>query len=169
MEHTEFTITSKKFGEFVVLIDEDDREIVGKHTWHIRSDHGDFRAGTSIKVGGKYRTETLHRYIMEVPKGMSVDHINGNTLDNRKSNLRICKHSENCKNQKKRVNGISSLYKGVNFRKDIGKYQARISVDFKRLNIGAYAKEDTAARAYNVAAVKYHKEFARLNIIQEVA
>lgn len=99
---------------------------------------------------------------------MFIDHINNNTFDNRKINLRICTNNENQRNRRK-LSKASSKYKGVCFAKYTKKWQASIEIrmDGKRNNIylGQYYDEKDAAKAYNDAAIKYFGEFAKLNTI----
>lgn len=142
------------------IIDEEDYELVSLYKWHVTSHK---YAGHTPAPG---KCIYMHRLILNVKKGEVVDHINGNTLDNRKSNLRICKQNKNVKNRKK-----SSLnktgYKGTfkvnkNLKKD---YTAQIQVDSKRIHLGYFATVIEAAEAYNEAAIKYFGEYAQLNII----
>ena len=91
-----------------------------------------------------------------------VDHRNGNKLDNRKSNLRICSRSENQMNRGKQKNNTSG-FKGVSQIKMNQKWVAYIKVNYKRIYIGCFLKKVDAARAYNMAALKYHGEFGLLN------
>ena len=97
---------------------------------------------------------------MSPPDNMEVDHINGDKLDNRKENLRVCTHRENGKNQKISINNTSG-YKGVfaNHKN----WQAVIGVDGKPIYLGTYPSPEKAAEAYDVAAKKYHGDFANLN------
>lgn len=111
----------------------------------------------------------IHRVIMKAPDDMEVDHINGDLLDNRKCNLRICTHAQNSKNRKPNKNG-KSKFKGVTWREEKKKstsrrWRVRISIDGKRIHVGDYITEREAAIAYNNAALKYHGEYARLNIL----
>jgi hypothetical protein len=91
-----------------------------------------------------------------------VDHINGNGLDNRKSNLRICTHQQNCENSRKRKKSFSK-YKGVYWSKNAKKWVAQITIDGKSKHLGYFELEEDAAAAYDKAAVKYFGEFACLN------
>jgi len=98
---------------------------------------------------------------MENPLNLQIDHINGNRLDNRKVNLRICTAMQNQHNRKKSRG--SSKYKGVSFH-----IRGRVWVSFimreaKRYYLGSYKDEKEAAIAYNQAALKFYGEFALLN------
>jgi hypothetical protein len=97
-------------------------------------------------------------------KSLITDHVNGNTLDNRKSNLRICSFSDNNKNRKISKNN-STGYKGVVYDKRNKKFIAKIGLNKKQIYLGYYIDPIDAARAYNAAAIKYFGEFANLNII----
>lgn len=105
----------------------------------------------------------LHRRLMGTPDKYHTDHINHNTLDNRKINLRICSASENMANSRKRPS--RSKHKGVYFNKEKGKWQAQITKKRKCINLGRFDNEDDAGRAYNEAAKKYFGEFANLNAL----
>lgn len=109
----------------------------------------------------------LHKIIMDCPQGYQVDHINGNRLDNRKKNLRICTHQQNQFNKPKRKNTGVSKYKGV-FKHYLRKkkrymWGARITVSGKNSYDTWFLSERKAAQAYDRLAVKHHGEFARLN------
>lgn len=136
----------------MAIVDDEDYEMLIKHRWSF------------CKTGYAMRATTMHREIMNGPMGMSVDHINGNGLDNRKENLRICTHSQNRKNQKIST-GYTSPYKGVSRLTGSKKWRTVIMVNYKSVHIGVFDDEEDAAYAYNKAALEYFGEFARLNTI----
>jgi len=104
----------------------------------------------------------MHRLIMKNPDNLDVDHIDGDRLDNQKSNLRKATQSQNSMNQKNQ-SGRSSNFKGVCWHTRDHKHQAYIKINQKRKHIGYFDSEIEAAKAYNAAAIKYFGEFARLN------
>lgn len=116
------------------------------------------------RISPEKRMISLHREIIKAPKGSLVDHINGNVFDVRRSNLRLASYRQNSCNRSKH-RAASSKYLGVGFHKAAGKWRVRIRDGAKRLEVGHYNCEIQAARAYNEAALKYHGEFARLNVI----
>lgn len=92
--------------------------------------------------------------------GKIVDHKNGNTLDNKKCNLRICTNKENVRNQKINKRNTTG-YKGVSYNKRDKKYAAYIKVDGKKISLGYYLSLEVAHEAYCNASKKYHVEFGR--------
>lgn len=112
------------------------------------------------------KNQLLHRIITNAKKGETVDHKNGNSLDNTRSNLRICTQAENCRNQKRKITNTSG-YKGVSIFKAYAKYNkqfvAEITVNYKRISLGYFGTPEEAALAYNKAALEHHGEFAKLN------
>lgn len=133
------------------LVDDDDYERLNQLTWNCNS------------KGYAVRQSYLHNEIIKAPKGLVVDHINGNPLDNRKCNLRIATKSQNKINSKKYTGNRTSKYKGVHYNKRDNIWLARIGINRKRIYLGSFKTEKEAALAYNEAALIYHKEFAVLN------
>lgn len=114
------------------------------------------------------RDKSVHRVIMDAPKGMDVDHINGDPLDNRKENLRLCTRRENCRNKKVRADSKSG-FKGVYVRPN-DRYQAYIGDPAKKsrhINLGTYGTPEEAARAYDKKAIELHGEYAVLNFPED--
>jgi len=99
---------------------------------------------------------------MNAVPGLEVDHINGNTLDCRRLNLRLCTHKQNLANQKKQ-SGRSSQFKGVSFSKSRGKWEAYIKTDGKKKHLGRFDTEEAAAYAYDLEAFRLFGWFAKLN------
>ena len=131
----------------------EDFEKVSKYTWYYSS-----RYITSKNMG------MLHRYLLDAPKEMEVDHINLDKMDNRRGNLRIATHAENCRNRGKRRDKRRSNYKGVYFIN--GKYNAEIKDSNGKVHrMCGFETEEEAAQKYNEMAVIYHGEFANLNKI----
>lgn len=109
-------------------------------------------------VGGKF----LHRLILEVDdRKLMVDHINGDSLDNRRSNLRICSNAQNQWNTDKKVNSNQEV-KGVR-KTRYNTYEARIRVNGKRLHLGTFKTLEEARNVYNQKAKELHEEFAFIN------
>lgn len=102
----------------------------------------------------------LHRLIMDAPKDMVVDHINGNPLDNRKCNLRICTDAENHRNHKVSKSNTSGCT-GVSFESYSQKWRAIIMYQGKKIELGSYKNLDDAVAARKEAEAKYFGEFSR--------
>ena len=139
------------------LVDDDDYENLSKYKWYCSAQ------GYAVRNLGQGKQMRMHRQIINAPNGFETDHINGDKLDNRKLNLRICTHSENCYNSQKRSDNTSG-YKGVVYHREAGKWRARISKKGKRKHVGLFHTAEEAARAYDDAAIKLHGEFARPNL-----
>ena len=116
-------------------------------------------------VDGEYRYNRiyLHRYIARAPKGAQVDHINGNRLDNRSANLRVCTNAQNSRNKGPQ----KGKYKGVHWSKTGKHWVAQITKNYKVRHLGCFKTAEAAALAYNEAAKELHGEYAYLNKIDE--
>lgn len=161
----------------VALVSPEDFERISAFKWLAQSTgNGRFyacRADSSLAVGGKKRAYLLmHRVVLNAPKGPLVDHINGDPLDNRRGNLRLCTPEENMHNMRKPRGCKLSRFKGVAFVQYLNRknpWMAFIAASGKRTYLGYFPTEEDAARAYNTAALKLHGSFAHLNVVDEKA
>jgi hypothetical protein len=150
--------------EMWTIVDADIYYRFGHFKWFIRGNGRKLYALRSFFVGPMLtKMISLHREIMNAPAGLLVDHFNGNTFDNRRANLRLATHAQNTHNRQKTKIKTSSKFIGVCFDKSRGKWTAHIAYENKHLNLGRFKDEVEAAKVYDEAAKKYHKEFARLN------
>jgi hypothetical protein len=138
-------------GNFA-LVDEDDYERVNASKW-TRSGAG--YAWT--RAGNK--SVSMHRFVMRAVKDVTIDHVSGDGLDNRKSNLRRCSRRQNSGNQRVRRTTKSSRYKGVSINTKTGKWMAMLSAKY----LGTFTTQEEAAKAYDDASRTTYGEFARLN------
>lgn len=106
----------------------------------------------------------MHRVILGLKPGdkRQCDHIDGDGLNNQRSNLRVCTIQQNSQSRKKQK-GTTSKYKGVSFDRQHRKWQVSIRVNHKHIHLGRFRSESAAARCYNKAALKYFGEFALTN------
>jgi hypothetical protein len=152
----------------VALVDDDMYEYLNQWKWQANKNGNKFYAKRSIKVSqGKQKTISMHRFITKnINPKMHTDHLNGNGLDNRKINLRICTNSQNAMNQSKQINNTSG-YKGVSYYKNSinKKWMATIKLNNIKIYLGLFIDPKDAASAYNAAAIKFYGEFAKLNKI----
>lgn len=143
-----------------VLVDSEDFDQLNQFKWHVKK-HGKLRyaARTLLRKDG-HGTVRMHCVIMKVPIGMEVDHKNGNGLDNRKKNLRLCTRAENSRNRGKSKNNTSG-YKGVFYHIKARKWIAQIVCNRRKIYLGIFNDKKQAYVAYVKACDKYHGEYAR--------
>ena len=151
-------ITRKNGDTHFVSVDKEDFGILDDG-WYAKQNDNIFYCAKSI---GRY-TQRLHRVIMGLERNDDrvIDHIDGNGMNNKKQNLRICSQQENGLNRKKYETNISG-YKGVGYHKVMGKWQARIQYKNKRIRIGYFETPEKAYEAYKKKATELFGEFARL-------
>lgn len=146
----EIDLTGKHGG--TLLFDPEDLELVSSRSWSAQPSHNTMYA--QAKIGGK--VVRLHRLLMDFPAAQ-VDHVNGNGLDNRRSNLRPASHGQNRSNSRP-ANGTKGVY-----QRPSGRWSAHIRTLGQQIHLGTFDTERQALAAYDEAATKYHGEFARIN------
>ena len=144
-------------GRFAI-VDEEDYDRLARYKWYCIGTRGYLYAK---RCEGK-RMIYMHRDILSPPAGLSVDHKNHNTLDNRKSNLRVCTPAQNCFNRIPSEVG-TSRYKGVFWSSSRKRWCAVIMLNGKHIFIGYFDYELDAAIAYDDKALELFGEFAALN------
>ena len=154
-------LTQKK----VALVDAADYERVSRYRWCAS------RVGHQWYAQRRYRGTTIrmHQFIMNPPKGMIVDHANGNGLDNRRDNLRLCTKLENAWNHgRRKEEGAGSQYIGVYpCQRPPGKWCIKVQCDGEVTNLGSFDTDIEAARARDRKALELHGEYAWLNFPEE--
>jgi hypothetical protein len=148
-------------GQFAI-IDDEDFDLVNEYTWcavwHAATQS--YYARTAVrKPNGKYTLLGMHRLIMNAPKGMHVDHIDHNTLDNRREKLRVCTPSQNNCNRGANDNNLCG-HKNVNWSMARNKWHAHISVNRKHIHLGYHVNIEDAIAAAKAGRLKYHGDFA---------
>ena len=165
----EIIIESKKFGIHTLIVDDEDYEETMKFKWSLKEGQNTFYAHRKQKKNEpKPKSEVkLHRVVMRVtdPKRI-IDHIDGNGLNNQKSNLRVCNDGENKRNimvDCDQTRNSSSLYKGVHWNKNNKRWMSRIQLNGRTINLGSFTSEIAACRMYDISAIKYFGKYACLN------
>lgn len=149
-------------GQFAI-IDMADCRLLGGCSWQASRDHNTWYAigrerGTGIRL-------RMHRVILDAQPGQQVDHIDGDGLNNRRSNLRFCNHSQNQGNSHLTAGSGTSCFRGVSLQGKSRRlpWVAQIKVLGKQTYLGLFATEEEAARAYDTAAKGHFGKFAQLN------
>lgn len=135
------------------LIDDADYEAVSRHKWYAKRGRNTFYAASG------HGSNRLLMHTLILGKGVTIDHRDGDGLDNRRHNLRSANHSQNQWNRRKRK---TAVFKGVTFNPKNGKHKPW-SVYIKRKFLGTFATPEEGARVYDMAARKTYGEFAWLN------
>jgi len=151
-------------GKFAT-VDDDLFDFLSQWKWHFSNTGYATRAQYIGMFNGKCKNKVIlmHRLIANPPKGVQIDHISGDKLDNRLSNLRECNHSQNQMNSSQSRNGSRSKYKGIAWHKTRKKWLCQFNKNKKCYFVGWFNEEIDAALAYNFAIVEHFGEFARFN------
>lgn len=167
-----YVIKSVTFGgrKIETIIDKEDEYYFDQHTW-TGSDNGNGRIYIYRKVwngkGKKQRKVYWHRFITNAPPDKVVDHFNGYSLDNRKSNLRVGSRAQNnmnrAANRTRRGRSTTSPYKGVSWANPSKKWVARIGHNYQSVFLGYFGLAEDAARAYDAKAQELFGECAYQN------
>lgn len=145
----------------ITLVDEIDFDRVAASSWCAAFEKKSGR-WVAKRAGIKGGTEYLHRFILDAPISMHVDHMDGNTLNNQRSNLRICTQRQN-----KQSRRTARQFKGAGLHKLTGKFAAYLGHSGKRHHLGLFPTIEAAARAYDQKARELFGEFAALNFPTE--
>jgi len=146
------------------IVDDEDYERLNIFKWCAawEKDAKSYYAMRNVRNGKKRTIKRMARVIMNAPLDKQVDHINHDTLDNRKSNLRLATCQQNHFNMKPQTR-TSSIYKGVSFYKSTHKWEAYIKKDGMKHHLGLFKSEKDAALAYDRVALKMFEEYAYTN------
>ena len=138
------------------IVDKDDCQDLKKYKWH---DHGGY-ACRSVGSGRYAKRHCIHRVLLNAPKGVVVDHIDGDSLNNIRANLRLANKQQNSAN----VGALAGNKLGIRGVQKRGKkFRAFIHKNGKTIFLGSFPSQGKAACAYDKAAAKHFGEFARLN------
>lgn len=151
-------------GRAVAIVDECDFEFLSQWSWHSTQPGGSkdpTYAARWVIVNGKQKRVYMHKQLLGAIDGFVIDHINRNSLDNRKANLRHCTNNQNSLNRPPIPRAIVP-YRGVQ-KLNRGGWQAKIRHSGKKHCLGSYSTPEEAARVYDAAALAHHGVFAVLN------
>lgn len=147
------------------IVDESDYEKLVNFKWQAHRENNGHYAVCSVRQdNGKYKQFRMHRMILNISDSrIFIDHKNGNTLDNRKENLRIASYGENSRNLSKKLKNNTSGYRGVGLASGSEKrskpWAARIKLNGKLKHLGYFTTAEDAAKAFDKAAKELFGEF----------
>ena len=157
-------VSTPKHPGLFAMVDDEDYDRIAKYKWTADQRKNVAYAVRVIRTNGKQRTVRLHQFVMETESGQQVDHIDGNGLNNQKANLRLCNHSQNAANVKRRrTSNTTSRYKGVVWNSDNCCWCVYLKCGTKSKNGGSFDSEIAAAARYDELAKAEFGEFAVLN------
>lgn len=144
----------------VAVIDAADAAVVGQHCWRAVHRNGTWYAVATVRGRGIY----LHRFLLDLPRGVRVDHEDRDGLNNRRGNLRSATVGQNMANSKM-LSSNTSGYRGVSWHAQRRRWVAYIKHEQRTRYLGLFDSAEDAARAYDAAAQVLHGEFASLNFV----
>jgi HNH endonuclease/AP2 domain len=165
--------------QLMIQVSDEDRELLDGMFLVVRRKQISIAYEVRVKrAGSRRKWDSLHRLVMRrvlgdnraAMRGLMVDHINGDSLDNRRENLRLATARQNAANRRVRTEGRTSRYKGV--AKAGKRWRAYASEptgdgEYRRIALGRFDSENAAAEAYNAWMLATHGEFALLNVIPD--
>ena len=144
-------------------VDDEDFKYLSSFRWQLyKKKHTSYARRRKENADGSVTHVSMHREIMKTPRELVGDHRDGKGLNNQKYNLRNCTVAQNAKNRAPNKNS-KSKYKGVKLDLRNLIWRAVINVNKKTINLGGHKTEIEAAKAYDVASIKYHGEFGKTN------
>jgi hypothetical protein len=141
------------------MVDDKDYKYLNQFNW-ATDEYGTVTSSLG-KSGKRY---IMARFLLEAPDSLEIDHIDGNRLNNQRSNLRFATSSQNKVNRGPRKDNTSG-YKGVSWHKQRKKWSARIMAEGKYHSLGLFSQKEEAAKAYNKAAIDFYKSYAWINTL----
>lgn len=150
----EYIIDSNKYGRQIVLLDDEDYDKVIKEPYSLSLSYDETINNFYVQFTKKPKNSSsrlLHRYLLKPSKGLTIDHLNRNPLDNRRCNLRICTQFENNQNQRHNTSGKV----GVSYSKQDKRFIAYIRVNRKQIRLGAFKNFEDAVKCRIQAENKY--------------
>jgi len=151
-------------GKFAI-VDFEDYERLANYKWFLSESPTSSYAARwqRCRPGGFRKKIWMHREVIDIPKHMLCDHVNGYGLDNRAANLRPATVSQNLCNRPKTKAKTRSKYKGLEWNKTQRKWKVRIQCNGRKIYLGSFSNQIDAARAYDKKAKALFGQFARLN------